>query len=257
MNEINKKRGQVTIFIIIAIVIIGLGILLYSFYPSIRSTFISEIKNPQAFVQDCLEDEIEEVVDELSLHGGQIDPESFYLYQGNKIRYLCYTGDYYETCVVQEPMLKESIEEEIKNAISAKASECFEDLKKSYQDKGYSVTLSQGNMGIELLPKRVVATFNNTFILRKDTTETYESFRVVINNNIYELVGITNSIINFESSLGNVDVTTYMDWYPDLKAEKMTQSDGTKIFILTDRNTNKKFQFASRSIAWPPGYSNE
>jgi hypothetical protein len=251
------KKAQVTIFIIIAIVIIGLGILVYSFYPQIRSTFISEVKNPQAFIQDCLEDEIGEVIDDLSLHGGQLNPESFYLYQGNKIRYLCYTDGYYETCIVQEPMLKESIEEEIKNAINVKASQCFDDLKKAYQGQGYQVTLSEGDMGVELLPKRVVATFDNIFTLRKDTTETYDKFDIVINNNIYELVSISLSIINYEAAIGNVDITSYMDYYPDLKAEKITQSDGTKIYILTDRNTNKKFQFASRSLAWPPGYSNE
>jgi hypothetical protein len=253
-----NKKGQITIFIIVAILVVGLVALFYGFYPQIRSTFISEIKNPKSFIQDCLEEEIIDVANKLSLQGGQINPESYYLYQGNKIRYLCYTKEYYQTCMVQEPMLKESIEEEIKTAISAKASGCFDGLKKAYQNKGYQVTLSEGSMGVELLPKRIIAIFNNTLILRKgDTPEAYSSFDVSINNNLYELIGIADSIINFESSLGDVDITAYMNWYPDLKAEKMTQSDGTKIYILTDRNNNKKFQFASRSLAWPPGYSNE
>ena len=42
--------------------------------------------------------------------------------------------------------------------------------------------------------------------------------------------------------------------YPGVKVEKYKQEDGTTVYILTDRNTNDKFQFAVRSLAWPPGY---
>jgi len=39
-----------------------------------------------------------------------------------------------------------------------------------------------------------------------------------------------------------------------MRIEKKEQSDGSRIYILTHRSTNEKFMFASRSIAWPPGY---
>ena len=45
-----------------------------------------------------------------------------------------------------------------------------------------------------------------------------------------------------------------MNYYHDLNVEKKKQSDGSTIYILTDRNNENKFQFASRSVAWPPGY---
>jgi hypothetical protein len=48
-----------------------------------------------------------------------------------------------------------------------------------------------------------------------------------------------------------------MNYYHDLKVEKKKQLDGTNIYILTDRNNENKFQFASRSVAWPPGYGAE
>ena len=37
------------------------------------------------------------------------------------------------------------------------------------------------------------------------------------------------------------------------KFEKITQGDGTKIYIITERDTLEKFQFASRSYVWPQG----
>ena len=76
----------------------------------------------------------------------------------------------------------------------------------------------------------------------------------MLNNNLYELVSITNSILNWESKYGDAETTVYMNYYHDLKVEKMKQSEGTTVYILTDKNNENKFQFASRSVAWPPGY---
>jgi hypothetical protein len=89
----------------------------------------------------------------------------------------------------------------------------------------------------------------------KGSTSTYNSFSVVLNNNLYELMGIANNIVEWEATYGDVSTSTYMTYYEDLKVEKMLQNDGTKIYILTDRNTGDKFEFASRSVVYPPGYS--
>lgn len=248
------KKAQVTIFIILAIVIVGLGLLAYSFYPQIKATFITELKNPNAFMENCMEEDLSEAIDKISLQGGSLEPEFYYSYFNDKIKYLCYTNEYFKPCITQEPMLKETIEEEIKNAISIRASECLDELKKTYERQGYQVTLKKGDTSVELLPKRIVVTFDSTLSLRKDTTESYDKMKVILNNNLYELVGITISILNLETTLGDAEITTYMNFYHDLKVEKIKQSEGTTIYILTDLNNGKKFQFASRSMAWRPGY---
>jgi len=56
-------------------------------------------------------------------------------------------------------------------------------------------------------------------------------------------------------TFGDAETTTYMNYYRDLKVEKKKKTDGTTVYIITDRNDGNKFQFASRSIAWPPGYA--
>ena len=45
-----------------------------------------------------------------------------------------------------------------------------------------------------------------------------------------------------------------MTYYHDLKVEKFIEADGSTIYTLTNRDTGNKFMFASRSLAWPPGY---
>ena len=257
MKKRMNKKGQLTIFIIIAVVIVVVGILIYTFYPEIKIGLGLESKNPQAFIQSCIEEDIEEDIGKLSLQGGSLAPTHYILYNNEKIEYLCYTREYYKTCVVQQPMLKEHIESEIKNNIQEKVEVCFDSMEESYQKRGYDVNLKGGEISIELLPKRVVTNFDYSLTLTKGETEQYDSFRVVLNNNIYELVSIANSILEWETTYGDSETTIYMDYYHDLKVEKKKQTDGTTIYILTDRNTENKFQFASRSVAWPPGYGIE
>lgn len=255
MKEVMVKRGQVTIFILLAIIIIiALAFLVYSFYPQIKISFGAE-ENPQSYIQTCIEKEIKETINNLSLHGGSIKPENYFIYDNSKVEYLCYTGEFYKTCVIQQPMLKEHIESEIKNEIKTEAEACFNSMKNSWEKKGYDVNLKKGETDIELLPQKVVSTFNYSLILTKGTdSQKYNSFKIILNNNLYELIGITNSILEWETTYGDAETTTYMNYYHNLKVEKKKQLDGTKIYILTNRDDENKFQFASRSVAWPAGY---
>jgi len=249
------KVGQTTIFIIIAVIIVALAVLIYVFRAEIGDTLGLVEKNPSDFIQSCLQDEITIFVDTLSLQGGSLEPEHYIAYNGENINYLCYTNEYYLTCIVQEPMLKQHIENEIRTATRPLARDCFEELKENYENSGYSVNMKRGDVNVELLPKRIVTTLNYSLTLTKgDSSETHEKFSVVLYNNLYELVSIANSIIELETTYGDIETTTYMTLYKDLKVEKKKQTDGTTIYILTDRNTENKFQFASRSVALPPGY---
>jgi hypothetical protein len=251
---LRNKKGQVTIFIIMAIVIVVLGVLIYTFFPQIKSSVGLETKDPYSFMRSCMQDKIEDVVMNLSLQGGSLNPENTYLYQGYDIEYLCYTNEDYKLCSVQRPFLKKHIESEIKTTIEQDVSSCFNSLKENYRNKGYSVNLKPGAINVELLPKRIVTKLESELTISKDSSEKYDEFDIILNNNLYELLGIATSIVEWEATLGEADTTTYMMLYPDLKVEKLRQNDETKIYILTDKNTGYKFQFASRSLAFPPGY---
>jgi len=253
-NFEKNKKAQVTIFIIIAVVVVALVALFFMYSPKLKLNFTKSPQNPEAFIQECIQDQIQNNVKKLSLQGGSIEPESFILYQDEKIEYLCYTNEYYKPCVVQQPLLKSHIESEIKNAIKSSADICFNSLKETYEKKGYQVNLKKGETKVELLPKRILTTFNTSLSLTKGETKKYDSFRIILNDNLYELLSVANSIVNWETTTGDAEITTYMNYYHDLKVEKKKTEDGTKIYILTDRNNENKFQFASRSVVFPPGY---
>lgn len=249
-----KNKGQVTIFIIIAILIVGVAVLIYFLIPKAEVTTVFDEKNPSAFIQTCLEDKIKDTVETVSLQGGSLVPEHYFTYNNINIEYLCYTNQNYETCVVQRPLLKQHTESEIENEIREDVVNCFNALKESYEEKSYNVGMESGITNVELLPKRVVASFDYILSVSKGQTDRYDDFSVVLNNNLYELISIANSVIEWEVIEGEADPRIYMTFYPDLRVERNHRDDGTNIYVLTDKNTENKFQFASRSLVFPPGH---
>lgn len=249
-----NNRGQVTVFIIIAIIIVAIGLLIYSFYPQITSTFSGEEKNPPAYIQACIEGKIQDTVESISLQGGVMNPMNSILYNDTQVEYLCYTEEYYVPCVVQQPMLKTHIEKEIEAEINNDVESCFNSMKESYEKKGYIAQLKSGEKKVELYPERIISIFNYSLTLtRGEDTQKYNSFVVVLNNNLYELVSIANNIIEWETLFGDAETTTYMTYYHDLKVEKNLRGSNGKIYVLTNRNTGDKFQFAIRGQIMPAG----
>ena len=253
-EKLSNKKGQVTIFIIIAVMVVVFGVLIYMFYPQLQITLGVGAKSPTEFIQLCLEDEIVENLEEISIHGGSLNPEHYFLYKGEKIEYLCYTEKDFLPCIMQQPFLQRHIEEELKTSIKSESRQCFEKLRESYDRQGYETKLNFGEMEVKLFPDRVVTKFSHTLTLTKEDSERYTDFSIVVNNKIFDLVSVAVNILNFEATYGDSETTLYMDLYHDLKVEKKKQSEGTTIYILTNRDTEDEFQFASRSVAWPSGY---
>jgi len=250
-----NKRGQVTLFVIIAILIVAVVSVFYFLYPKIQTDVKSQTQTPQAMFRNCIEDILKESIETLSLQGGVMNPELYYLYESNKISYVCYTEEYHKPCVVQRLFLKENMEEELEEELEDSTSACFTNLKSSYQNKGYNVELNYQGLDVKLLPKVIMFIPNVTLSLRKGgESEFYENFDIILNNNLYELATISETLVEWETIYGDVRTTDYMSLYRDIKFEKKKQDDGTTIYILTNRDDESKFQFASRSYVFPPGY---
>lgn len=251
-----NRRGQVTIFIIIAIIIVAAALIIYSFFPKVKTSLGIQQNNPEGYIQSCLQDKITSTVNNISEQGGSLVPKNFVLYNNTEIEFLCYTEEYYRPCVLQQPMLKEYVQSEIENGINSDINSCFSSMQQSFEGQGYAVDLTQGAKTVELLPNKIVATFNYSATLTKGTDiQKYNSFSVILNNNLYELTTTATSILNFESVYGDAETTTYMTYYHHLKVEKIFGINGAKIYILTNRDTGDKFQFATRGQVLPGGYT--
>ena len=257
-NKRESKKSQITLFVIIAIVIVAV-LIVFSIYalPKIKAYF----SNPQVSLENCFKDNIETELPKILLAGGTLNPDLYFMYEGGAVDYLCYTSEYYKTCTMQKPFIKQDIENQLKIAINANVQKCFNDYTEKLRVKGYVVSVSSENvdLNLQILPKEIVASLNNQITAKKgEETISYTGtnlFNAKISSNVYEILMVASSILNFEARYGDSNPETYMFYYKNLKIEKKKQSDGTKIYILTDRNTDEKFKFATRSLAWPPGYA--
>ena len=122
------------------------------------------------------------------------------------------------------------------------------------EKRGYSVEASDADVDVEIVPKSIDVTINSPITLTKESSKTFSKFSTSVDSEMYNLIMVSSSILNWEARYGDSDPVAYMAYYPDLKVEKMKNSDGTTIYTLTQRETKEKFMFASRSIAWPAGY---
>ena len=251
-----KKRGQLTISVIIAIVLIAGVILLFFFRSRLTGIFGGEF-SPQGYLAQCIEPEIKRGVQILAAQGSYQEPEGFILYQGNKIQYLCYTKDYYKTCVVQQPMIKQNFERELNSLIKNRADQCARDLISEYEKRGYSVSSGEIKPEVSIIPNKILVRFNIPLSVTKETTQKFQGFDVEIDSQMYDLLFIASSIVDYETKLGDSATELYMQYYPNLKIEKVKLSEGTKIYKLTDVVSSEEFSFASRSLAWPAGYGLE
>jgi hypothetical protein len=245
------KKAQLSAFIIIALLIVII-LVIFLFRRDIFSIVGGE-KDPLSQVRECANSYAGEAVSILGNQGGVIEPTNYYVYEGNKVEYLCYSANYYEKCTMQRPFVSQDIQKEIKAYITPKIKECMNNVKSSLERSGNVVNLGDVNVDVELVPGHIVMDVRSGFTVSKGEVQSYKSIKVDKSSELYELAMISSSIMNWEARYGGSETLNYMLYYPQLKVEKKKQSDGTTIYILTNRDTNEKFMFASRSVALPPG----
>ena len=255
--RVKSQKSQVTIFVIIAIAIVAIIIVI--FLPQLKKFVVPA--SPETMIPTtCIEAAIKDNYENIMLQGGTLNPELYFRYQNITVGYLCYTSEWYQTCTMQKPLLKQSVEREIKRTSSSGISKCISKMQSDLESQGYSVKITgDKNSDISIIPKKIAVTFENlTMTLEKDGEKIVISpgkFRTDIVSEAYDLIMITSSIQNFEARYGDSKTDDYMTFYPNLKVEKKLQSDGTKVYIITHRETQEVLQFATRSLAWPPGYA--
>jgi hypothetical protein len=257
-NEANKK-GQITIFIIIAVVIVGGVIAIFLVSDKARGV-IDRITGAEfdvkADLKNCIENnkEIKEKISVISSQGGSTNPQANYMYEGKKFEYLCYTNQNFDTCIMQQPMILNKVESEINKQIAFNVNECFKSTKSKLENRGYSTSLVNGDTSTKLIPESLIIKSDISLTASRNGKNTYTDFEFRIPSQLYGLVMLSTSILNFEARYGDSDPAIYMTLYPDIKVEKEKQGDGTTLYFVSDRNTGEQFNFASRSLVYPVGY---
>ena len=242
-----KNKGQVTIFILIGILIVSVVLI---FFLWAKPTYFSDDGGVKGF-EGCVEDAVESGIAELEGKAGFISPDFSYAYMGEELAYLCYTNNFYETCTVQVPFLKNVFDENLEMLIRDRVDACYDASLDDLKSQGYAVVSGNVDYNVEIEPSVVRVDIDAPTGVG---TQRYSRFSVKVNSPVYEMVMIATSILQFESKYGDSDVSQMGAYYPDYYIEKTKRGEGTTIYVLEHRTLGDKFKFASRSLVFPAGY---
>ena len=253
-HQINmSKKGQIGLFVIMAIVILAI-IIAFLLFRGIKLPGIEDTATPQQYISSCLEPVIEPLVGEIARQGGYLEPEGFIVYNDTKLSYLCYTSEYFKPCVIQQTDILRNFEKSLNSALLDEVKRCTEQFENEFESRGYSVSRSTTAVNASFVPGRIQVDVLTPMTISRDVSRTYQRFDFSFKSEYYDILSISTSILDFESTYGDSETTTYMRYYPDIKILKNELGDGTKIYTVSNVVSNEEFTFATRSLVWAAGY---
>lgn len=252
-NNFNNK-GQVTIFIILAIMIVAAIILLFVLYNknqlSIKPT---STDNPKDFLETCIQTNLEEAIDKIITNSGYIQlPEKTKSYKGRDIPYLCYTANTNEKCYPTEAVWIEHLENEIHNYVNDKVSNCINQMKGNYEAKAYQINVNYKGFVISLVPDKIKVIIDVGITTKKaDEQRKFSSVEITTFTPLYEMAILIHKIIYEEAKYCNSDYTLIMRTNLWAEVTKDQTGDDEKVYTIKDTKTEKSMQFALRNCVQP------
>ncbi len=201
-----EKRGQVTLFVIVAIVIIGIVGLVYSFYG--RGTFgvPSSVDGVYSKFLDCVESAGEDGILILESNGGRIDDGEFYpgsryspssshlTFAGEEIAY----WSYLDSAGIEKENVPsiESMQLELADFVKKKVSECSFD---EFADQGFLIKRGEADVSVEILKKSVeISVFMDMSIEKGEDVFTINKHKKSIRSDLGKLFNDAMVVYNEE-----------------------------------------------------------
>ncbi len=253
MTKIKNKRGQIAIWVIVALIIVAI-IIFILFVSRQKPESIDSISDPKKLIRECTKEGIQEAIDIMLPQGGFVEPENYKTYKNIKIAYLCENIGYFKTCINQHPLLIEEMEKEIDEYAKPKIEACFADLEREREKRGEEIQLGAMKTNISLASNKVYYNIQREVTISKNSEKrSYDDFNIEIESPAYDLANVASDIVNQEAKYCYFEYVGYMLLYPKLDISKFTLSDSTKIYTIKDKETDKEMNIAIRGCAIPPG----
>ncbi len=248
-----EKRGQVTIFVILGIVIVILAfLLLYSrtniflLNPSVGD-LNSELDDINEHVLKCIGKVSDQPIRQIGLQGGYLStpPDTFRLYNDTTISYLCYTMTGTPRCI-NRMLTRSDMERQLNAAIDFSLQTCIDvqSFKKfgSFEiitPKKWTVETSIGSEMVIVkvtYPIRLRSTKSSAEVSAQEFTQTFEY-------PLGYLYDASQNILDYETEFGEFDQMIYMlAKRGEVRIEKKKPYPD-KLYILSKYDSDYVFQF--------------
>src|SRR3989338_8099596 len=194
-----KNKGQITIFIIVAIILVAIA-LFFIFYSKIKPASINPL-NVQDYIDSCMKTSGQEAINLAEERGGYLNPGNYILSKINS----CFDS------------LKIDLEKRNYRAIM--------------QEGNFSVELSPGKVILEDNRKMTIT--------KNEQTLNYGNFQAVIPSRLYEFADIAQEISNQEAKFCNFEYLGYMILYNSWIIDKDELNGQNKIYTIKDKKESK------------------
>jgi len=251
-----NKRGQVTLFVILGIIIVAIIVLLLAFRkdimptPATRENLNSIMDDINEHISECVIEKSEEPLERIALQGGYLSTpiDSYRLWNDNTVSYLCYNIEDTERCR-NRMLTKQHMEDELSEAMEMELAECvnvhgFEPgLVKTFsviaeEPMEVSTDINEDEVLFELIyPVKLKASSGE-----EEVSE--ERFVVPVEVPLGELHDVALDIIDSEASMGRFDTLTYMLAKMSRYTIYLHQPYPDKIYQIKMRDGDYIFQFA-------------
>lgn len=254
-----NNRGQIAIWVIIAIVLVVsilLFLLLYEKKVPILPTDNTPEFTPATFLQQCTNEHVTEITDSMIAQGGFIQPINFLMFNGTKATVLCENVDYYSPCIHQHPVLLQEVKQQIDDYLTDKLSSCFFELEQEINRRNGKIIMTAGSPDVDVsLGDEVISVHidKKLTITNNDQTQTVEEFDFDIDNPIYNLAVIANEIASQEAKYCNFEPAGFSLTYPKYTIRKYSFANQARVYTIYDEKHDKLMNIAVRSCAIPPG----
>ena len=252
-NEI-KRKAQISIFVIVALLLVAVIILFFAIYrePTIK---IGEEFTPESFIDKCLRKSLRETVDVMLLQGGFVSPTDYKIYNNIKVAYLCKNINFYDPCVTQYPLYITRLEQEIEINTRSAIEQCFISLEQELQDRRYEFSGGDSVLEAKLKPWIVELTvFRDLSFSKGGVSQDFDSFTTGLSNPLYDIAYVANEIASQEAKFCAFEYVGFNILYNKFDIRKYTMSDSTKIYTIKDKQTGKEMNIAIRGCAIPAGF---
>jgi hypothetical protein len=250
-----EKRGQVTIFIIIGILIVTIIALFFIARSGVIPSLGQKTEtNSNTFLTTCIESRVKDGINKLLSDGGSIQSTLNLNFGGTDIAYLCYTQNNYEPCANQQPALLNHLESEMKNYISDEIDTCFKQLQTNFEKQGNTVALdyNKGDFNVNILPGEILIHANSKLTLTKSgESTTQNNFDLTLPTKLYELSNVVKEAVEKEMTTCNFDYRAYQLLYPQFQINQSIMKDSSKVYQIESKDYTEIFTFATRGCVTP------
>jgi len=251
------KRGQVTIFIIIGIIVVA-GIIFAILYFTGKTPSVAKIssEDPNVFLSTCLQSTLKQEISEEAFSGGNGSLKVGFAFPERlaptRVSYLCYSGADYSSCANLYAIFP-YFESGLKSSLNDEVHSCYESLIADLENQN-NVKEHYTGFNVSVKPNRVTLNIEANITTTKkgaeSGTKTYRGFKIEASSNVYGLLQTANSMTNVISrscSLNPSDISSY----PDYNINSYNTISQSTIYAVKDRSTGEQFNFATRGCVIP------